>query len=791
MDLDFNQYVDVFVEETKEHLQNMNEALLELEKDITNESLINEIFRVAHTLKGMAGTMGFTNIASLTHEMENVLQEIRNNTITLDESIIDIIFECFDNLDYSVNFIAVNGEEAEDSHDDLVNRLRAIINKDIKEPEIYDETKLNSVEDTELSQYAIKAIQEAEKRGLVSYKIDIGLNPQCMLKSARAFIVFNTLESMGDIIYSNPSVEDIEDEKFDLSFTIVLISQENQETIQRGLESIAEIDSIHINTMKDKDFTGYKKDIGMKEKKQIGELDEYVLNLVGEAKNKGLTSYKIDIGLNSQCMLKSARAFIIFNTLESMGDIIYSNPPVEDIEDEKFDLSFTVILIAKVDQYKLRSELESIAEVDSVALTPVEEVNVGLQRKGINLKTKSDDKKTSGVSKDKKSNIVSRENRIGKTVRVDIDRLDNLMNLVSELIIIKTRMDDLSETSNKDNMVEAIEYLERITTSLHDAVMKVRMVPIERVFNRFPRMVRDLSKELNKEIDLQMSGEDTEVDRTVIDEIGDPLIHIIRNSIDHGIEMPQERAQQGKPKEGTVILKAYPDGNNVVIEVVDDGRGIDSTVIRDKAIQKGIITEQEGDMLSEEEIIALLFTPGFSTSNEVSDISGRGVGLDVVKSKIESINGSVEIDTKLHSGTKFIIRIPLTLAIIQALLVRLGDEIYAIPLSSITEITDIKKDSIRNIQGQEIMLYRGKTIPVVKLNQLMNIESNDFSDEYVVVVVQKGEKQAGLLVDSLIGQQEIVIKPMGKYLSNIKYLSGATILGNGSISLILDVNSLI
>ncbi|QQY80715.1 two-component system chemotaxis sensor kinase CheA [Keratinibaculum paraultunense] len=787
MDLDFNQYIDIFVEETKEHLQLMNESLLELEKDINNKALIDEIFRVAHTLKGMAGTMGFTNISNLTHEMENVFQEIRNNTIELNENIIDLIFECFDALDYSVNFIAENGEEDEESYDDLINRLQAIINKDKNKESINKSDKSNIQNEAYLNQYTIKAIKEAKEKGLNSYKITINLNPQCMLKSARAFIVFNTLESIGDIIYSNPPVEDIEDEKFDLSFTVVLISNVDKEKIQKEIENISEIDDVNIVEI---DYEYLSK---QKEDKQLKQLDEYTLNIIEEAKEKGLNSYKITINLNPQCMLKSARAFIVFNTLEPMGDIIYSNPPVEDIEDEKFDLSFEVIFITKANKDEIKKALEGIAEVDNVSIVLMEHADRNREKESKITKKDTERKSSTSTSnsKDKKSNIIKREKRIGKTVRVDIDRLDNLMNLVSELIIIKTRMDDLSESSNKENMIEAIEYLERITTSLHDAVMKVRMVPVERVFNRFPRMVRDLSKELNKEIKLQMLGEETEVDRTVIDEIGDPLIHIIRNSIDHGIEMPEERIKLGKPKEGTVILKAYPDGNNVVIEVIDDGRGIDSNKIKDKAIQKGIITEQEGEMLSEEEILALLFTPGFSTSEKVSDISGRGVGLDVVKSKIESINGSVEIETKINVGTKFIIRIPLTLAIIQALLVKLNDEIYAIPLSSITEITDINKEDIRNIQGQEIMLYRGKTIPVVRLNRILNINFNEDVDEYIAVVVHKGEKQAGLLVDSLIGQQEIVIKPMGKYLSNIKYISGATILGNGSISLILDTNSLI
>lgn len=667
MDLDLNQYINLFVEEAKEHLQSMNEALLELERDKSNESLINELFRVAHTLKGMSGTMGFVNMANLTHEMENVLEGIRSHEIGLSENVIDIIFECFDVLDESVNQIALNGKESSEEHDGLIEKLRTILKES--------------------------------------------------------------------------------------------------------------------NTTKVKENDNKVNDIP---------LNEYVLNIAKEAKIKGLNIFNIKIKLSPKCMLKSARAFIIFNTLESIGDIIYSNPSVEDIEDEKFDLSFSLVFISEIHEEKLEDELNSISEIEEIHISKLEDIETAKIEPDLVKKTENLNKNIKELAANRsKTSTATRDNRIGKTVRVDIDRLDNLMNLVSELIIIKTRMDDLSDISNKENMIEAIEYLERITTSLHDAVMKVRMVPIERVFNRFPRMVRDLSKELNKEIDLQMYGEDTEVDRTVIDEIGDPLIHIIRNSIDHGIETPEDRMSQGKPKEGTVILKAYPDGNNVVIEVIDDGKGIDIEGVKRKAIEREIITGQEAEILSEEEIITLLFQPGFSTSEEITDISGRGVGLDVVKSKIESINGSIEIYSETNIGTKFIIRIPLTLAIIQALLIKLKDEIYAIPLSSITEITSITKDSIRNIQGQDIMLYRGKTIPMIKLHKLMGLDFADTDGEYLVVVVRKGEKQAALLVDSLIGQQEIVIKPLGKYLSNIKYLSGATILGNGNVSLILDINSII
>lgn len=665
MDLDISQYLNVFVEEAKEHLQNMNDVLLELEKNPSHLGHINEIFRVAHTIKGMSGTMGFHNMANLTHEMENVLHAVRNNDIQLKEEIIDILFECFDALDFSVNYIIDHGTENDETNQVLIDKLTKTLKNDNNKID-NDIPKL----DFQIDNFVIEAINKAINDGFSIFKIDFILSESCMLKSARAFIIFNTLETFGEVIYSKPSVEDIEDEKFEREFSIILLTSFEESDILKELKNISEVDNINILNMKN----------------------------------------------------------------VNLDDIDYPNT-------RKYNNA------SPVSENKSANKTEQLAPA------------------------------TTG--------------KIGKTVRVDIERLDNLMNLVSELIIIKTRMDDLSSTSARENMSETIEYLERITTNLHAAVMKVRMVPIERVFNRFPRLVRDLSKELGKEIELQMSGEETEVDRTVIDEIGDPLIHLIRNSIDHGIEIPSERKKIGKPETGIVILKSYPDGNNVVIEVDDDGKGIDHEIIKEKAIEKGIIDEKEAENLSIEDSINLLFAPGFSTAETISDISGRGVGLDVVKSKIESINGNIEINSVKNKGTKFIIRIPLTLAIIHALLVKLSNEIYAIPLSSITEIINISNNQIRDVQGQEIVLYRGKTLPIIKLKNTLNISDTEEKDDLVVVVVKKGDKQAGLIVDDLIGQQEIVIKSLGKYLGGVKYLSGATILGNGNVSLILDINSLI
>jgi two-component system chemotaxis sensor kinase CheA len=378
-------------------------------------------------------------------------------------------------------------------------------------------------------------------------------------------------------------------------------------------------------------------------------------------------------------------------------------------------------------------------------------------------------------------------------VRVDIDKLDSLLNLVGELVINKTRLEQIGITHRLTDLVETIEQMDRVTTDLQNVVMKVRMVPVGQVFNRFPRMVRDLSRELNKEINLIIQGEETELDRTVIDEIGDPLVHLLRNSIDHGIEHPDERVAKGKNPVGEVRLIASHEGNNVVILVEDDGKGINAEVIKQKAMEKGLITQAEADKMDANEAVRLVFLPGFSTAEVVTDVSGRGVGMDAVKNKIESLGGMVDVETKINEGSKFKIRLPLTLAIIQALLVEVAKEIYAIPLGSIDSTINLEPSDIKTIQNREVILLRGQIIPIIRLADVLQIpraESED-SGELFVVIVHMGEFRAGIIVDNLIGQQEIVIKSLGKLLAGIKVIAGATILGNGQVALILDIGSLV
>lgn len=672
--MDMNQYMEIFIEESQEHLQNLNQNLLGLETNPKDLKILNEIFRVAHTLKGMAGTMGFTGITNLTHQMENVLDAIRNGKIDVNTEIVDVLFECLDYLDNSINSISSTGKEGNQKADSIIVSLNNILNKKPIAVSIEENKKAEPEEDNfKYNQYDENIIRKAIQQGMYVYKVKVMLAKDCMLKSARAFIVFQTVERYGEIFKSVPKVEDIEDEKFENEFTIAIVTKEPDSLIKKELESISEVVEIRIE--------------------------------------------KVDVA---------------------------AEPSIAD---------------------------------DKLQNSKSAQVNTAVA---------AEEKESSDDNQNKKA-------KTGKTVRVDIDRLDNLMNLVSELIIIKTRMEGAGAESRSQDMTEAVEYLERITTNLHDAVMKVRMVPIERVFNRFPRMVRDLSKDLGKDILLNMSGEETELDRTVIDEIGDPLIHLIRNAIDHGIEEKDVRIANSKPGTGTVFLRAYQDGNSVVIEVEDDGHGINVERVRNKAIERGLISQSAANELDEKQSIELLFKPGFSTAEKISDISGRGVGLDVVKTKIESLNGVVEVESSKGKGSKFIIRLPLTLAIIQALLVTIGDEKYAIPLNVIRDITTIHSGTIRNIHGQEVVLNRSSVLPIVRLDKMLDVENSQSSDseEFTAVVVKKGEKHAAFIVDTLIGQQEIVIKTLGKFLSGIKYIAGATILGDGQVALIVDTNSLI
>ena len=697
--MDVSQYLEIFIDESNEHLQTLSDELMVLEKEPENKDTINEIFRAAHSLKGMAGTMGYKRMQNLTHNMENVFSEIRNDKMKVNSKLVDVLFQCLDALESYVDNIRNTQDEGTDDNEPIIKELNDFLanegqeNAQPKEEKPQEEAKPEggtdeTITDVSLADFEKNAVNEALKKGMHVCNIHVYVDPNCILKAARAFLVFKNLEGHGDVIKSMPSVQDIEDEKFDFDFSIVFVTEEEASKILDIIKNVSEI------------------------------------------KDAVLTEIK--------------------EPLKTEDD----NAPAE----------------ASKEEHKNEAPAQDSAEKKPAPSAAKKPAQAASAKPGVKP--------------------------VGRSVRVDIEKLDVLMNLVSELIIAKNGLvasasDEEGNAANQ-GFHEQIEYLERVTTNLHESVMKVRMMPIESVVSKFPRMIRDLSKKLNKKMELYMTGEETELDRTVIDEIGDPLMHLLRNSADHGLESAEVRAERGKPEVGSIFLNAYQDGNNVVIEVGDDGNGIDVEKVKAKAIEKGNITEEQAEMMTEKEIIDLLFRASFSTSDKITDVSGRGVGLDVVKSKIEALGGAVEVKTTYGVGSTFIIHLPLTLAIIQALMVKLGDEKYAISLDSIQTIEDIPVSEIKYVHAKEVINLRGNVIPLVRLRELLDVPGEpEESENITVVIVSKGDKQAGLVVDSLIGQLEIVIKSLGKYININKMISGATILGDGSVALIIDANTLV
>ncbi|MFC0271316.1 chemotaxis protein CheW [Metabacillus herbersteinensis] len=682
--MDMNQYLEIFIEESKEHLQACNEKILDLEKNPSDLSIVNDIFRSAHTLKGMSATMGYEDLASLTHQMENVLDAIRNEKLMVTPTILDVVFASIDLLEEMVLSIAEGGDGKKDVSP-VVAQLKKIENGEeltsvtsSEPPTFNNETTMQTIHEYDDFEYTV--IQQSKEQGFHSYEIKIALREDCLLKAARVFMVFEILEQIGEVIKAVPSVDLLEEEKFDSQFTVAVISKESTDDIKSRVLKVSEIDSVSVNP----------------------------LNLE---------------------QLKSSKQRSVESETEA----------VNIIEETKQEVA------------------ASVAVDPSAKASP-------------------------------KQNVATSS----KTIRVNIERLDILMNLFEELVIDRGRLEQISKELNNSELDETVERMSRISGDLQTIILNMRMVPVETVFNRFPRMIRQLAKDLNKKINLDIIGADTELDRTVIDEIGDPLVHLLRNAIDHGVEMPQDRLKKGKPEQGNVVLSAYHSGNHVFIEIEDDGAGISRDRVLKKAIERGVVTEQLASTLTDKQVYELIFSSGFSTADQISDISGRGVGLDVVKSTIESLGGTVSIDAQEGKGSLFSIQLPLTLSIISVMLVELQKEKFAIPLSSIIETAVIKKEEILHAHNQKVIDFRGKIVPLVNLKDIFEVPTEVENEEYIsLVIVRKGEKMAAMVVDSFIGQQEIVLKSLGNYLTTVFAISGATILGDGQVALIIDCNSLI
>ncbi|CAI7725415.1 MULTISPECIES: chemotaxis protein CheA [Bacillus] len=674
--MDVNQYLDIFLDESREHLQTCNEKLLELEKNPTDLQLVNDIFRAAHTLKGMSATMGFDDMAQLTHHLENMFDAIRNEQMIVTPESMDTMFEALDHLEAMVQSIAEGGDGKRDVTE--ISKKLDVTGSHAETASAVETAEASSAaSDLDYNEFERTVLDEAREQGFKCYELNVTLSDACLLKAVRVYMIFERLNEAGEVVKTVPNAELLESEDFESEFSISYLSKQPMEEVKKIVTAISEVEQVEIS--------------------EVSAFEE-----AAPAETKAEKPEQ----KNEEVAAPAAKA------------------PAND--------------------------------------APKANGNNGAAAGGT------------------------------KTIRVNIDRLDSLMNLFEELVIDRGRLEQIAKELENNELTDTVERMSRISGDLQSIILNMRMVPVETVFNRFPRMIRQLTKELNKKIELIIEGAETELDRTVIDEIGDPLLHLLRNSLDHGIESPEERVKKGKPEKGTVLLKAYHSGNHVFIEVEDDGGGINRKKVLEKALERGVITEREAETLEDHQIDSLIFAAGFSTADTISDISGRGVGLDVVKNKLESLGGSVSINSTEGQGSLFSIQLPLTLSIISVLLVKLEEETFAIPISSIIETAVIKKSDILQTHDREVIDFRGFIVPVVYLKKQFNVpNANDLEEELHIIVVRKGDKLTAFVVDSFIGQQEVVLKSLGDYLPNVFAISGATILGDGQVALIVDCNALI
>ncbi|MHB1650890.1 MAG: chemotaxis protein CheA [Desulfitobacteriaceae bacterium] len=730
--VDVEEFLEFYLLDSQEQIDKLGTGLLQLEKEGTNISLINDLFRSAHSLKGASGTMGFTPIVALTHAAEDLLDRLRQGKMEVSLGMIDILLGVTDRVRAMLTQVEQRQEISEE-YVDLVAAMKDLINGKsvsgverggpVSAPKNSPKTSGSEAAipgeafvplDFRLSTQEWEKLQNAQSMGHGIHQVNVKLAPNTLMKAVRAVMAVQRIENIGSLIKLLPSVEELEMGNAE-EFFLLVISNELPAEISEEILGVSEIAKAIVHPYPVSEESKARVE-GAKGSKEAAAAVEFAIPLAPAA-------YGSDKRTSQN---------------QSVSPMAPNKPVVS-------------------------SGGKSFGNAEAATSAPSGEGNTQVH-----------------------------------TIRVDTLRMDNLINLVGEMVITRTRLVqvglDLKAQYRMDPLVNGLNetnvYLGRLMNDLQESVMRLRMVPIGTVFSRFPRLVRDLARKTQKEIELFLKGEDTELDKTVVELIGDPLMHLIRNSVDHGIELPEERLAAGKPELGKITLDAYHEGNHIAILVSDDGAGLPLDKIHRQALEKGLVSEREE--LSDRDIANLIFLPGLSTAEKVTDISGRGVGMDVVKKALNNLGGMVDIDTRRGQGTTFIIRLPLTLAIIQALLVEVGIEIYAVPLSSVLETLLVIRKDIKTVGGLPMVQLRGNTLPLISLQEKFDLPAPVIpSEEVFVVVVGLGDKALGLVVDGLRGQQEIVIKSLGDVLNNLPGIAGATILGDGKVTLILDIGSLI
>jgi two-component system chemotaxis sensor kinase CheA len=808
--MDLSAYLAIFLDESRENLQQLNQHLLALEDNSADRSHLDAIFRVAHTLKGMSATMGFQGIADLTHKMEELLDHLRTGKGDVSQGVLDTLFQCLDALEAQVD-CAANGTEPEDVSA-LVEQLKSVISG-ATAPAAAAEAPATAtavVAERPFSETETRMLDEAVRTGYSAFELLVFLMPGCLMKSLRVTLVMRALEPLGTVIRTVPTVAEMEADAMGDSFRLTIISLEDEAGLRAAVMSVAEIAAVTLEPVRHGETTATTAPSLLAEMVTIAEGDK---RIISEAAKQGMAAHAIEVGLQPGTMLKSARAIMAVRQVETRGELIRILPSAEAIEQEAFGDSFAMLLLSPDPAADVARMLRALAEVVTVEVQTIDPEPATSESPKAPATTAAPPTVAAAVAEKTETPAEAHgapahgapangaapgaKQKAMATIRVDTEKLDELMNLMGELVISRTRLNQLASQHQANEIMQAVQHLTTITTDLQTVAMKLRMVSIEHVFNRFPRMVRDLGRTLQKDIDLTVIGQDTELDRSVIDMIGDPLVHLIRNSADHGLESTEERLAKGKPAIGHIRLEAKQEGGMVVVSVEDDGRGMDAAKIRQKAIDKKVITPEQGAMMDEWEALQLIFAAGFSTRDVANEVSGRGVGLDAVKELVNQMGGMIELSTTVNQGSRFAIKLPLTLAIMQALLTRVQHETYAIPLAAVEEAVSITSEQIKRVQNRPVMVLRGETIPLIHLTDRLDVPENGFGldEEMPVVIVNSssGSKQnqkTGLVVTTLIGQEEIVIKPLSRTVRTSPYIAGAATLGDGSIALILNTPSI-
>lgn len=734
VDIDERKILEAFLEEVKELLETLNQRLLDLENSPEDTDVINEIFRLTHSIKSESALVGYKKISTLAHKMEDIFERVRRNVLLVNTEIMDSLFAAFDRIMKCLS--AVENGEDEESIDitDVVNPLLAILNEDA---------------------VAVSAAPSVKATDL-------------------------------------PTPEEAKEEQ-----------QQGDGTVMR----------VNTGTLKSLDV----------------EFSEIEKSQIEEAIEKGEKLYKVIFHIEDSCDMKYPRAYLVFNNFENTVTVLKTVPDIEtETEDAKFsEVALYVLSAVSIDDLKECADVDQIDRLDinEISLKVAVGVNDLLSDDEIQKAEQLEQAWAEDLAKQKMEEQIAQDNKPQstekaapakaaatkapgagekivqkQTIRVDTERLDELINLVGELIINRSRFmqisDKITDSSSiqelKAEIEDATSELERISDQMQMKMMQTRMVPVGTIFSKFPRMVRDLANSLHKNIHLEIIGENTEIDKTVIEHLAEPLTHLIRNSVDHGVEAPDERERKGKEREGHVTLKAYQEGSNIYIEVEDDGNGLNVEGIKNKALENGIVTPAQLAGMPVQEIYDFIFAPGFSTKKEISSVSGRGVGMDVVKTELVKLRGRIDISTRVGEGTKFTIVLPLTTTIVEALLVNVDENIFAIPISVVEETLKINRSEIKEFDDYQVYNLRNETLAVIQLSDLVGMERVKKSDEDVYVVVVSFEKRRiGLIVNNLMGDQDIVIKGLDDVLKNNEGVAGAAVLGDGRIVLVLDTSTLV